>query len=471
MSSRKHSMRGGAIDQTLKQILRAAFVALLLMGSFSAGYAQEPPLSVPKSGVLPARPGDALAIGGWLFYPTVRSYAQYSDNLFQSVLNPISVWGWGIAPALTAEWSNGFFTTTLYGNADARDYPTETELNVFDYKAGVIQKYQPVRDIVFSAQADYTHQTITSNTISAIPIPLGSQGSTVLPNGNTVLPNGNIISPTGQIVGHVTPGLTVANSTLQINPSNQYTAVASVDKILNRGMIGVSGTISRTEFENTGLAEDFTRKSLAGYGSTWLGPTFYAYTDGTYASTVTATQNATAYRVVGGIGTRQIEFFRATAYIGHQGSVVEGSGTAGGEVYGGSLTFYPTPIWTIGLAVDETVNISHQTGTSNIVQNTQGQTALVIPISASTRTTSIALNSSYAFSKQWSVVGRLNFTRAQYLDTSQRDNAWLADFLIQYQLSQRFALSWEYQYSSIDSNVPLTSSKKNFVGMNSVYKF
>ena len=116
MSSRKHSVRGGAIDQTLKQILRAAFVALLLVGSFGASYAQEPPLSAPKSGALPARPGDALAMGDWLFYPTVSTYGQYTDNLFQSVLNPISVWAWGIAPALTAEWSNGIRTTTLYGN-------------------------------------------------------------------------------------------------------------------------------------------------------------------------------------------------------------------------------------------------------------------------------------------------------------------------------------------------------------------
>ena len=470
MSSCKHPMRWGPSDRTLNHALRAAFVALLLIGSFSTGYAQEPPLSIPKN-TLPARPGDALALGGWLLYPTVRSYAQYSDNLFQSVLNPISVWAWGVAPALTAEWSNGIHKTTLYGNVDARDYPTDTELNVFDYKAGVIQKYEALRDLVFSAQADYTHQTITSNAINAIPGALASQGTTVLPNGNTVLPNGNIISPSGQIVGQVPPGLNVANSTIQVNPSNQYMGVLSVDKILNRGMIGLTGTISRTEFQNTGLAENFTTKSLSGHGAIWLGPTFYVYTNDSYASTVTTTQSATAYRVVGGIGTRQIGLFRASAYYGHQGSDVEGWGTAGGEVYGGSLTYYPTPIWTIGAAIDETVNISHQTGATNIILNTQGQTALVVPVSASTRTTSISLNSGYLLSKQWSVLGRFNYTRVDYLDTPQLDNSWLADVVLQYQLSQRLTLSWEYQYSSIVSNVPLTSSKRNFVGMNSAYKF
>lgn len=83
MSSCKHPMRWGPSDRTLNHALRAAFVALLLIGSFSTGYAQEPPLSIPKN-TLPARPGDALALGGWLLYPTVRSYAQYSDNLFRT---------------------------------------------------------------------------------------------------------------------------------------------------------------------------------------------------------------------------------------------------------------------------------------------------------------------------------------------------------------------------------------------------
>jgi hypothetical protein len=470
MSSFKHPMRWGPSDRTLKQALRAAFVALVLFGSFSTGYAQEPPLSVPIN-KLPTRPGDALALDGWLFYPTLRTYTQYSDNLFQSVLNPISVWGWGIAPALTAEWSNGIHTTTLYGNADARDYPTDTELNVLDYKAGVVQKYEALRDLVFSAQADYTHQTITSNFINAIPGAFAQQGTTVLPNGNTVLPNGNIISPSGQIVGQVAPSLNVANSTIQINPSNQYTGVLSVDKILNRGMIGLTGTISRTEFENTGLAENFTTKSLAGRGAIWLGPVFYAYTNDTYASTVTTTQSTTAYRVVGGIGTRKIGLFQASAYYGHQGSDVEESGTAGGEVYGGSLSYFPTPIWTLGAAIDETVNISHQTGATNLVLNTQGQTALTVPISASTRMTSVSLNSNYLLSKQWSVLGRFNYTRVDYLDTGQLDNAYLADVILQYQLTRQLTLSWEYQYSSIVSNAPLTSSKRNFVGMNSVYKF
>ena len=207
MSSLKHPMRRGSSGRRKSHALGMALAALLLLGSLSAAYAQDaPPLSVPSSGVLPARPGDALAMGEWLFYPTVKTYTQYTDNLFQSVLSPVSVWGFGIKPGLIAEWSNGIHTTTLYGNVDARTYPTATQYDVLDPQAGFVQKYSPLPDLVFGVHGDYTHQTINSTLVNAIPGALGSPGTTVLPNGDTVLPNGNIISPTGQIVGQVHSG-------------------------------------------------------------------------------------------------------------------------------------------------------------------------------------------------------------------------------------------------------------------------
>jgi hypothetical protein len=460
--------------------------ALLLIGWVSTGYAQEPPLSVPKSGVLPATPGDALAMGDWLFYPTVKTYTQYTDNLFQSPLNPVSVWGFGITPGLIAEWSNGIHTTTLYGNLDARTYPTNTQLNVLDPKAGFVQKYQPLPDLTFRVQGDYTHQTITSSLINAIPGAIASPGTTILPNGNTLLPNGLIISPTGLVVGQVAPSATAANSTFQINASNTLTGTASVEKILNRGFIGLSGSIAQTTYENTNITPDNTVKSLTGNGAVWLAPVLYAYTNGSFASNVSSNSSVTpnpnvstntttnAYRVVGGIGTPQIGLFRASAYYGHQGSNSQGSqgsGPAGGEVYGGSLTYYPTPIWTIGIGVDETVNISQQTGASNFALNTQTQTALVIPLGASTRTTATSLNSSYKFSQQWSVTGTFGFTYVAYINSPEVENSWLADVILQYQMWRNMTLNWEYRYSSIISNVPLSSSKSNFVAMSAMYKF
>ena len=426
MTGLKHLMHWANSDRTRSHARCAALAALLLLGCVSASYAQEPPLSVPKN-VLPATPGDALAAGGWLFYPTLSTYAQYTDNLFQSAISPISIWGVGVKPSMIAEWSNGIHTTTLYGNLEVRKYLTDNEFNIFDRQAGFIQKYEALRDLTFKVQGDYSHHT-NANAITAIPGGISSPGTTiVLPNGNTVLPNGNIVSPTGQIVGQVAPTLNVVGNQTQVNPSDQFTGTASIEKILNRGFIGLTGSISRTEYDNTNLNPDFTAKTLSGNGAVWLGPLFYAFANGTFASTnYTPTLNSTltassAYRAVGGIGTRQFGFFRASAYYGHQGTDIENSGTAGGEVYGGSLTYYPTPIWTIGAGIDETVNISNQTTLTNIALNNQAPSALVIPVGVSTRSTATSLNSSYLVSKQWSVIRDFGiYPRGVYRHSSEQ---------------------------------------------------
>ena len=303
MTGCNHPICGATSNRLRSRALGGVLAALLLIGGLGAADAQEPPLSVPRR-ALSATPGDALAVGGWLFYPTINTYTQYTDNLFQTVFNPVSIWGVGVKPSMIAEWSNGIHTTMLYGNLEVRKYLTDSEFNIFDRQAGIIQKYEALRDLTFSVQGDYSHFT-NANAINAIPNGIASPGTTtVLPNGNTVLPNGNIISPTGQIVGQVAPTVNVVNSQTLVNPSDVYTGTASIEKILNRGFIGLTGSLSRTEYDNTTISPDITAKTLTGKASVWLGPVFYAYTNGTYASQISMV-NSSAYRIVGGIGTRQ----------------------------------------------------------------------------------------------------------------------------------------------------------------------
>ena len=107
----------------------AALCPILLILWTGSAAAQEPPLDVPRNG-LAARPPDAIAFDQWLLYSTVRLYSLYSDNLFQAPLNPISVLGFGLTPSLTAEWSNGIHSTTLYGNIDRQVFPTDNEVTV-----------------------------------------------------------------------------------------------------------------------------------------------------------------------------------------------------------------------------------------------------------------------------------------------------------------------------------------------------
>lgn len=454
----------------------AALALLCFMACSTAVFAQEPPLDVPKGGPL-TKATDTLAAGGWLLYPQLRGFGLWSDNLFQSSTNPISTAGYGIAPSLVMERTNGIHTTTLYGNLERRIYPHNEDINTFDRQAGFTQRYEALRDLNFRFQGDYTHKTNAQGLISAIPDQVVSPGSTILPNGNTVLPNGNIIDPQGNVVGQTNPRLTVvgANNTV-VNPYDKFTGTASIEKYFNRGIVTVLGSFSRTEYETTVLTPDYNSKTLNGSGGFWLGPLFYVYSNALLAwndfagSSTEPASSTSAYRAVAGIGTARIGLLRGVVYAGHQGSKVQ-SGTAGGDIYGGRLTYDPTRDWTLSASVEQVTNIASIGTVSNLAQTDSTPTPIVISTGSSTRKTATFLASDYAISKQWSVLGRFGYTRVEYLNSTQLDNAWLADVVLRYEMLKNLTLTWEYQYTSIVSNAPLTSSQRNYVIGSATYRF
>jgi hypothetical protein len=454
-------------------VLRVVLGVFFLVGCIDASLAQsEPPLSVPAAGPLVGA-ADAIPLGRWLLFPSIRSYTLYSDNIFQSATAPISAFAFGTSPSLTALWSNGIHTTKLYANIDRQVYPTDNAINTFDRQANATQTYSPLPDLTFNATGDYTHKTISSGLTNSIPTPIATPAATptVLPNGNTQLPNGTVVSPAGQIVGQANSAGVAGTSS--VNPNNQFTGTLSANKIFNNGILAISSSTARTDYENPGTP-GFTIKSFAENGSFGLGPLLYLYSNGSLAMTSNASPNpnSSAYRVVGGVGTRQFGLFRGSFYFGHQGSEVQDSpGNAGGEVYGGSISYYPTPVWTLTASVDETVNISTETGTSNQALTIPAQTPLQIPLSASTRITATSLQTTYAISSQWTASGSINYTRAEYIGSTRLDNSWFADATLSYDIWRNLTLAWEYQYASILSNAPFTSSKKNYVSMSAAYKF
>ena len=412
-----------------------------------------------------------------LRYASIRIY---SDNLFLSPTAPIKALGLGISPSLTAQWTNGIHTTTIYANFDTEDYPTDNTINTFNREATVTQKYAPLPDLTFTVLGDYTHQTISSSLTNSIPNAISTLPSTPtrLSNGDIELPNGQIVSPSGQIVGQVNPVL--ANSgTALVNPYDQYTGTATVSKIFNNGILTLSSSLASTDYQSTqGTGPtsftSFTTKTFREDGAFWLGPVLYAYSDGAFSmrtENASLDANSNAYRVVGGIGTRQFGEFRSSLYFGYQGSEVQGSGTAGGDVYGGKISYYPTPAWTITAAIDETINISSQTAVSTQALTLPTNTPEQIPLSSSTRITSTSLRTQYAISPQWTAIGTFGYTRTEYIDSPQRDSAWLADVVLSYDIWRNMTLTWEYQYTSIISNAANTSASRNLVTMSANYRF
>jgi hypothetical protein len=465
----------------------ALFSALFAFGGISAARAQaEPPTSIPAGGP-PPYDSNAIPFNTWLLYPSVNFLVENSNNYFIAPQSKLSGLAFGVDPTLTAVWSNGIHTTTLYATFQQLQYPSnsipqQSNINSLSGEGTWTQQYSPLRDLNFTFVGDYQHQTLQAGLTSAIPTSTPFTGFIVLPDGNIQLPNGTIINPTtGQVVGQA--GASASSSpTSFVNPYDTFTGTAKVQKLLSYGIVDLGVSVQRVDYENPGTA-NFNNKTFSGDGAFWLGSVFYVYSNGQYnirdtdpssfaGSTPMPGSTSDTYRAIGGIGTRQVGLFRASAYFGHQGSGSPGSPSSGGNVFGGVVTYYPTSAWTVNATIDETINLSPAgAAPSNQAIGIGGITPLQVSTSGSTQTTSTALSASYTINQQWTANGTFGFVHIENIGSPIWDNSYVADGQLSYQIWRNLTLTGEYQYSSIVTNTPHASAVRNLLTMSASYKF
>jgi hypothetical protein len=112
-------------------------------------------------------------------------------------------------------------------------------------------------------------------------------------------------------------------------------------------------------------------------------------------------------------------------------------------VYGGSLAYAPTPFLTLFASLDEALGVS---------------TAVVTPTSifgTDTRNTAALLAARYAMVEYWNFAVRAGYVHTDYVSTIFHDNGWLAGGTWSYFFWRNLALTLDYQYWQLHSNVPL----------------
>jgi len=460
-------------NRPLRLALTAFAVLCIAICSDKAAHAQEPPLTIPAGAPPPADP-NAIMFHDWFLYPSIDAFAGLSNNYFLSPTSKVSGLALGASPAVTAEWTNGIHTTTLFGTYDHVQYLNDREATADDGEATFTQRYAPLRDLSFTFIGDYTHRTLAFGLINAIPSPTVTTATTTLPSGNLVLPNGTIVSPSGQVVGQNVPVPTTSPQAL-VNPYDQFTGTAKVQKYFGDGVWTLGASVQRTDYEEQASALDnFTAATFTEDGSFWIGPLFYLYSSGAFSlhDGTGPDADTTAYRAVGGIGTREVDSLRASVYLGNQGSDTPGSGTMGGGVFGGSLGYYPMANLTIRGTVDLTINKAPQTAASStLALNIPVASPLQVPISSSSKVFTAALTPEYRIAPQWTLTGLFSYQRVEFEGSTELQEAWVGDATLRFDIRRDLTLSWEYQYAGVVSNQPLSSAARNLFLMRGSYRF
>ena len=395
-----------------------------------------------------------------MLFPSIFVGATYDSNINHSPSGTTRDSGTSarVSPRLVATYDGGIYKTTVYGVADAEFF----NANTVAASVGFTQGYAPLPDLSFGLYGNYSRQTDLFN-------------SALMFNNNAIGPNGNppntipvIINPFG-----VTPS---------VNPTayNQFTLGGSVTKTFNQAFVTLSASTFYLLYDNNNNFNSNVPVQFQvshDWGSVWLTgrvgyrfPMFYVFAE---ASTIwqafqTSLFNTNGYRVVGGVGTDDPNsLWQAEVYGGwqfqHQNdqNLFPSSGVpanADSGIFGGRLSYHPTPYWTLIAGVDEALGVStFPTAT--------------LPAGVPDLATTAYLMTTYGLSRQWSVGARVGYTRADYIGFDRLDNGWMAGASFNYEIWRNLALTLDYQYSTVHSNLALSDYTRNQYTAGLTYRY
>jgi hypothetical protein len=304
-------------------------------------------------------------------------------------------------------------------------------------RTGIIERWQPLLDLVVNAQFDYTRQRDLFSTFG-----IDHSVTTLNPTAIGLAPTANPL------------------------PYNQLSGTVSIQKTFDRAFVSVGGSVVDIQYDTDPL---FSPPSPNGTTSTgivrggfWFTPFLYAYGEGAFDQRNYAIDqfNSNGYRTVAGIGTDQIGLFRGEVYAGYQ-SERHDSGplaTVNGGVAGGRIYYYPTRELTLSASVDESLGVSLLT-------------AVPGAFGSNTRATTALLQATYALAQEWAASARFGFIRTDFVDTVRTDDAWTGGATVTYSVWHNFGLTLDYQHVELSSNVPLQSFTRDVVTVGGTYRY
>jgi hypothetical protein len=409
-----------------------------------------PPVSPPFLRQLPDGRG-TLTLGDWLLYPTLTVNSLYDTNLYSSVTHPIAAGGFDFKPSIVAKHDTGIWQTTLYGNLDTTQYPfNQSQNDTHNRQAGFTQTYEAMRDLIFTVQGNYSHQSNASVITPIIPTSITSPATP---------------APLGAA------GVAAIQQTIQ-NPNDVFALNESIYKALNRAFVVFDATQLSTKYSDQLVSKNYSTQTYGGAGGYWFSPLFYAYVDGRQAFQSTEDElGLSAYTVRGGIGSGRIGLFSGSAYYGRQGvQINSAAGTAKGDIYGGTLSYFPTSFWNFNLSVDRVINISNISTTTSAISNLP--LAFNIGVNASARITTTSLATNYQWSAQTSLFGAIAYTNIDFIGGEPVENQWVGSVGVTHQLSQQLSLHLTYQYqSTVSKQQPSINFTRNYVVLGATYNF
>jgi hypothetical protein len=357
------------------------------------------------------------------------------------------------------------YKTSVYGVMDGEFFNN----NTIAATAGLNNTYSPQKDLFLNSYFNYTRETSLFN--SALNF------------------NNNAISPPGTPNPGIPLVLNPFGTTPAVNPIayNQFTAGGSIVKTFDQAFasLGVTGFYILYDEQNNLIQPPF-QTSLNG-ANIWVQgrvgyhfvPGYYVFAegDGIFQRFQNSVFDTNGYRVTGGLGADDPKsLFRGEIYGGYQAQqqladnnvfgtpsipLVTPNGIAtntNSSVFGGRLSYYPTPYWTWIASVDQIL------GVSTILQPG-------VPQGTPSKVTTAILQTTYSIARQWSIGVRGGYTQGFFFGSQPQNQGWLAGASFNYEIWRNLLLTLDYQYTTERSNALLSSFVQNTYRAGLTYRY
>ena len=424
---------------------------------------QPPPVDTGRPDLF-ANPGqgdEALPIGNWLIFSSTFAGAAFATNPNNDPVGGRASPGLLLRTNTLAQNDDGIKKTIIYSNSNAQYYFNQgmgtssgTSTNNFNTRTGVIEIYQPVLDLIISAQLDFTRQMDYFSSFG-----VNNNLSTLNSTGVGVAPSANPL------------------------PYNQISGSASVQKNFSDAFVILSGSVVDLTYDSSSTTSapspngvTYTDTGRLGY---WVMPDLYAYFETSldkrdYATTALNSSgtalNSSGFRSVAGLGSDHIGLFRGELYGGYQEENYASAaiGGARGPVFGGRGSYFPVPELAINVSLDQTIGASLLTTPTTPTTST---TSPPLTVARSTKVTSLLGQAGYALAPEWTLTGSGGLSSTTYGGINRLDTAYTLGMSVTYSVWRNFGLTFEIQRTALNSNVPQTGFTNNVASLGLSYVY
>jgi hypothetical protein len=433
--------------------LQPAF-AQSALGGATAGVAAGDGSPGTLGGAVGPNPQFGIAIGSWLFYPSLFVGAIFNDNVYAASTNKVSAVGLRVRPSFEAINDSVVHKTVVYGTLDAQIYPglqnpsglsaltaSRTTAKDVQGRAGVAHVWSPTADWTVRFLGDFTRQA-------------GFFGTGIVGPANVFVPTAAVVSSTAQTYNQITGSVSIEK---QITDRSFVRATGSVQGILydrqNDGNSILPVVVGPT------LNPGDNNLSYVGSlrGGYWVGPAIYIFAEGgadlrRYRSFLLDTNG---YHAIAGVGSDRISLFRGEVYAGYQEQFsARGFGNlrSGAPAFGARLYYYPLQYLTVSISADQTLG-------AVATPSLNATTSDILPtFAAAVRTTQVRGQVDYAFSPYWTASGRGGYGRSDYGGSGRVEDVIVAGAGVSYTFWRNVAVTVDYQFTKTHSHQPTTPS-------------